>query len=101
LPLGVRIRGTVSYRRKGPAIENPQVRMIYYYGGARATLIFYLGKSLKEEEGRLGFDFAELDAKKTPANQPLLVFVELASRRGRQVTVESNTLAQVVWPVER
>jgi serine/threonine protein kinase len=101
LPLGKRMHGTVTYHRKGPSIEKPALQMVYHPSGKRTKLIFYPKKPLTESSGVIAFNFAEMTAKQTPANQPVVVFVELVSHRGTEETVESNTLAEVLWPAAR
>jgi serine/threonine protein kinase len=101
MPYGERMRGTVSYRRTGSPGENLRLQLVYYHNGAMTRLTYFLPAGLPAEAGRFGFDFAELQARRSPPNKPQLVFVELASRQNKQTVVESNTLVEVLWPVAK
>jgi hypothetical protein len=101
LPFQKRVTGSVKYQFVKPCENPPFVRLHYYPypGRVRCSGMFYPKLLLEGGEGRIAFDMPEVSEKQASQERMLVVYVEMATRVEGKTTVESNTLAKLVWPV--
>jgi hypothetical protein len=99
LPRGDPVSGRVEYRRTGPPGETPHLRLVYYPGQVRTTAMHYLRPAPEADKGVIHFAFAPLNPRYVRDDEPLVVFLEWGSRHEGKDVIESNTLAELLWPV--